>query len=322
MRKEFQIVNLSVRPGEKTQGYVPVYETGLELPVTIIHSKEEGDTILITSGLHSAEYPGIQTAIELASELDPAQIRGTVILVHPLNISGFLNRNLQSCVEEDKKNLNGVFMPGNKNGTQAEQIAHQQAAEFQSKADFYLDLHSGGDFTQLAPYVYYVGVAEKEVIQRAKKMAQAVCVPYMVCSQQGNPGIYNYAGMCSIPSILIERGCQGIWNEEEVEQYKEDVRNVLRSLGCLKDGKKPILYEPAEVVNILNHASSFAGCWYPAKNAGEQIELGEKLGEVRDCFGKVLETYYSERSGVILYQNSSLCIPKKSNMITYGDIKR
>ena len=177
-------------------------------------------------------------------------------------------------------------MPGNRNGTPAEQIAHQQAVEFQSKADYYLDLHSGGDFTQLAPYVYYVGIAEHEVIQKARKMAKAVCVPYMVCSQQGNPGIYNYAGTCNIPSILVERGCQGIWTRGEVEQYKEDVRNVLRTLGCLNDGKAPIEYAPIEVINVLSHASVYEGCWYPSKDAGERVKLGEKLGEVRDCFWK------------------------------------
>ena len=49
-------------------------------------------------------------------------------------------------------------------------------------ADYYIDLHSGDDYEDLTPFVYYAGKGEKEVIEIARKMAQHVDVPYMVRS--------------------------------------------------------------------------------------------------------------------------------------------
>lgn len=51
----------------------------------------------------------IQTAIELAAELLPDEITGCLILIHPVNISGFENRTM-SVVAEDGKNLNRIFL--------------------------------------------------------------------------------------------------------------------------------------------------------------------------------------------------------------------
>lgn len=47
-------------------------------------------------------------------------------------------------------------------------------------------------------------------------MAQAADMPFYVKSQSGKGGAYNYAGSLGIPSVLIERGCNGMWSEEEV----------------------------------------------------------------------------------------------------------
>ena len=72
-------------------------------------------------------------------------------------------------------------------------------------ADYYIDLHSGDEYEDLTPFVYYAGKGEKEVIEVSRKMAQHVDVPYMVRSNVESGGSYNYAASCGIPSILIER---------------------------------------------------------------------------------------------------------------------
>ncbi len=37
----------------------------------------------------AGEYPGIQTAIELAQELNPAEVQGALIILHPVNTQAF-----------------------------------------------------------------------------------------------------------------------------------------------------------------------------------------------------------------------------------------
>ena len=83
---------------------------------------------MITAGIHSAEFVGIQAAIELAEELKPENIRGTVVILPLVNRSGFEHRTM-SMVYEDGKNLNRVF-PGNPEGSTAEKLAYTVFREF------------------------------------------------------------------------------------------------------------------------------------------------------------------------------------------------
>jgi predicted deacylase len=67
---------IKVEPGEKAQTSISVPGTDVSIPVTIINGVNEGKRIVITSGIHSGEYPGIQCAIELAQEIDPKEVSG------------------------------------------------------------------------------------------------------------------------------------------------------------------------------------------------------------------------------------------------------
>ena len=106
-------------------------------------------------------------------------------------------------------------------------------------------------------------------------MAQAADMPFYVKSQSGKGGAYNYAGTLGIPSVLIERGCNGMWSEEEVAASQKDVKNILRRIGMLKT--RPTLAEmQMRVPKHMNHAhyvdSEKAGCWFPEKEGRPDCE--------------------------------------------------
>lgn len=313
------IENWKMTRGEKKQGFLPVYETGLKLPVTVICGKEEGETILVTSGIHCCEYTGIEAAMELAQEINPDMLKGQLIIIHPVNTSGFEKCNYNSRVPEDNQNLNRVF-PGREKGSVSEQIADFLIKVFQSKAHYYIDMHGGDVQEDLSPYVYYVTVAKPEVMEKAREMASRVHVDYMVGSKNGSQGAYNYAGSTGIPSILIERGSSGVWDKEEVDLYKEDVKNVMRHLGILKDAKEEKKFSPHNIEQVYYEEANYQGCWYPEKKAGDRVKQGELAGKIKDYFGITLESIYFKENGVILYQTCSLCIHKGDEAIVYGKI--
>jgi predicted deacylase len=315
---ELRIENLVAKPGEKVTGTIAVPGTTVKLPVTLINGKNDGKTVLITAGIHNAEYSGIETAIQLAGEIEPDEICGGLIVIHLVNVSGFESRTM-SVVPEDGKNLNRIF-PGDPDGTEGDQICHFLVTAFFSQADFYIDLHAGDGYESLTPYVYYLGAAAPEVVAQAKAMAQNVDVPYMVRSDIATGGAYNYAGSCGIPSILIERGGEARWSEAEVAAYKADVKNVLRHLAVLEGMVKPNKNKPADVSAVVYENAAFTGCWYPRKKSGETFKKGEKLGVIKDYFGQLSTTCIAKYDGVILYQVSSLAILRDGPMIAYGRI--
>lgn len=322
-----RIGNLEVCPGEKKSGWIAVEGTPYRMPVTVICGGG-GKTTLITAGVHSAEHVGVQAAMELAEELQPEGLDGTVVLVPIVNVSGYGQRGT-SMVWEDGKNLNREF-PGSREGTTAEKICRTVTDVLFSAADYYIDLHSGDYFEELYPYVYYVGPAKESVRRTAKAMAACVDTAYAVESRTISGGAYNYANSIGIPAILLERGGRGLWSRKEVDADKKDVRRVLKFLygdcpalfktsGAESGPQGDISRKPQIVLtDVCYEDAPLGGCWYPAFKAGDRFEQCAVLGEIRDYFGNVLYTCRACKRGVLLYQTVSLNLPKGTPMVAYG----
>ena len=316
----FQLGNVTVRRGEKYQGDISFANGDIVLPGAIICGKLPGKTMLITGGVHSGEYVGIQACVELGAELLPEKTVGTIVILKVLNRPAFENR-AGSLGLSDGKNLNRVF-PGNPNGTEMECLAWAITKEVYPKVDYYIDLHSGDDFEALTPYVYYAGKAAQEVTEVSRKMAEQVDVPYMVRSMVSSGGAYNYAASKGIASILLERGGMGAWTSEEVNSDKRDVRNILSSLGMYQIRRDVRNYVPMEVTDVRYQAASEDGLWYPAVKPGDMVAESALLGTIRDYNGKLRETCRAEYTGVVLYQTGSLQVTEGGPVVAYGRIVR
>ncbi len=297
--------------GKIVKDHIHVKGTEIHIPHMLLCGKSHGPTVLITAGIHNAEYVGIQAAIELSNELNVDDLRGNVVIVPLANRSGFENRTM-SRVFEDGKNLNRVF-PGDKEGSESERLANLLYEVFIKEADYYIDLHSGDGYETLTPYAYYLG--DTDVEEESKKMIRCVDTKYCVRSKCKTGGAYNLASLHGVPSILMERGQLSLFSREEVEADKADVRNILRYLGVLEGEHRE--YDKIELTEY-NDTSPYTGCWYPEKKVGETFVKGDKLGEIRDYFGNSLYIANASKDGVLLFQCSSLNIIENGPMISYG----
>ncbi len=161
MSDTLNVCGLSIARGSKLRTCLPVPDTRIQIPLTIINGTQDGPTLFITAGLHGGEYPGIAAAMELGRDVPPEDVSGCLILMHPVNIQGFWARR-EFIVPEDGKNLNRVF-PGNPLGTLADKTAYLISSNFFSIADFYVDMHSGDLHESLHHYVNYPGQHTKNM---------------------------------------------------------------------------------------------------------------------------------------------------------------
>lgn len=318
MKKNLVLDNIVARPGEKASGYFEITGADLKLPAHLICGSGEGPAVLVTAGIHNAEYVGIQAAMELSEELDAKLLQGDVIILPLINRTGFEHRTM-SLVYEDEKNLNREF-PGSADGTLADRICHTMVEKLFPMADYYIDLHCGDGFEELYPHVYTLGAAAPEVNEASDAMAQVVNVKYSYASKNPSGGAYNHAGSMGVPGILLERGCKSLWSREEVEADKEDVRNVLRHLKVLPEPVKKQEYVPCRLQKGYYINAGHTGIWHPVHKAGESFKKGALLGKILDYLGNVLEECYAETDGVLLYQTISLNILKDSPMVAYAEI--
>lgn len=300
---------------KKTTGFVSVPGTKLQYPETVIYGARPGRCVTVSAGVHCREYVGIQAVIELSRELSPEDICGQLHLIHALNYDGLICR-CSDVFPSDGKNLNRVF-PGSLCGTDAERLAAFLEQSVIRRCDAIIDLHSGGGYEHLTPHIYFHGAAAPEVCAASQELAMYADVEYAVRSQAKN-GFYSYAGLCGTPAVLLERGGCGLWSESEVRADISDVKNILRYLGVLCDGKEPVKRSPQILERGVYLDSPVSGCWYPAKRVGDSVAAGEVLGRICDIFGSELHIERAEFDGVILYQTASLGIEEGCPMIAYA----
>ncbi len=296
----------------KTRGFITVPGTPIEMPFTFIHGAMPGKAMLITAGVHGGEYPCIETAIQLANEIDPAQVKGTILIIHPVNPAAFLAR-MQYYGPYDGKNLNRVF-PGTATGTVSERIAYK-VHQFQQAADFYLDLHGGDIHEGLVPFVIYSTLGGAAQAEQSRIASALLGFPYVVGSVSEN-GSIGAAAKSGTPGFLAELGQCGRWNVEEVDQYKAAVLNVLRSFEVLSG--QVTQYEVEFLEKMLVTTASVEGCWYPAVQLEDRVKKGQKLGEIRDYFGNMKAEFFTDSDGVVLYLVSSLAITANDPLAAVG----
>lgn len=100
----------------------------------------------------------------------------------------------------------------------------------------------------------------------------------------------------------------------------EDVKNILRYAGLLRDGIEPVSYKPVNIATAYYLQAQVSGCWYPAFSPGDCFAEGVDLGQIRDIFGNVLQTIYAEMSGVLLYQTVFLAIRAAEPLAAYAQL--
>lgn len=311
---DLQVGTFVLKQGEKQSGMIPVINSPVELPVTMICGREAGPTVLISAGVHGAEYIGIQTAMELSREIKPEMIRGRLIFLLVAN-PGACRDFVRFVVPGDGNNMNRVF-PGDKDGGLAEKTAYTIVHELQSRADYYVDLHAGDTSERVMPFVYFPGEAGEDVVEKSRAMARAADLRVRARSS-AKSGAYNCAAIRGLPAVLIERGGGGVFTREEVELYKQDVRNILIHLGML-EGREVHRYEQQEVTQATYLEAETDGFWYPSLQAGECFEKGAALGEITDVWGKRLAAYTAGYDGIVLYQTVGMGIKAGDPLIAYG----
>lgn len=298
----------------KNQGYLKTINTNISVPCTLINGLNDGKIVSITGGIRGGEYSGIESAIRLASDLTPQMVSGKVIILHPCNLPAF-HAKLQYMGPYDGKNLNREF-PGLATGNITQKIAYTVTTELHEQSDFYIDLHGGGLHEALEPFVIYPEEGSEGVTRISKEAGSFMGIKY-ICGSSSIDGSFGSASLKGMPSFLVETGQCGLWREEEVDQCIRGMKNVLKYLKVI-NGKSEPLCKVEYIHRINGLKAKQTGCWYPYVIPGQKVDKNEKIGEIKDYFGKSLGEYFSPVEGIILYAVTSLAISIGDPIIAVG----
>lgn len=300
--------SIHLKSGETRRGFLsPNLGQAVEIPYIISKGVREGPTLLVTAGVHGAEYASIEAANRVAT-LDPNKLSGTLVVLPVVNTLSFFARSIY-LTPPDQKNLNRMF-PGDPEGSFSQRLAHWLIDEFIRRADAHIDLHGGDMIEPLIPFtIFYRDHAPSQA------MAQAFGIDLLIASD--SPGTTcTEAAKAGTPSVLAEAGGQGIWLEADIERLRQGSERVMRHLGMLEGGLEPV---PTRLLSEFAWLrSDAAGFWYPLVTAGDIVQQGQKLGQVKTLLGETVQEVTSSINGTVLFSVSSLAINKGDPLYGIG----
>ena len=289
-------------------------------PFFAIAGAREGPTVLVTAGIHAAEYTGIEAAIRLGRSLDPRAVRGRVVVIPLLNRPGFYERSVY-VNPEDGDNMNRVF-PGRADGTWSERFAHHLLEGIVVRCDAAIDLHAGDLVEDLVPFVIYRETGDAALDERIQRMAFAYGARWAVKSAPTGerPGsLYAVAALRGVASMIAESGGRGLLVEEDVARHVRGVTNVLRAIGALDGEPEP--FEPPTVVGSFDWVrSAHEGIFHPSVRVGDRVTRGAAVGEMVDLLGEPLGEVVAPVGGVVLFTVTSPAIKKDGLLLAVGSL--
>jgi predicted deacylase len=295
------------------------------IPVSVLHGARPGPVLALVAGTHGYEYPPITALQRLRRTLVPAQLSGTIILVHIANPPSFLGRTIYYS-PADGKNLNRVY-PGREDGSLSERIAHVITREVIERADYLVDLHAGDGNEALRPYVYMPITGEPELDAAVKGMAIAFGLDHIVVdeSRLRDPHDSLYVDQTALtrgkPAITTETGQLGSNGERWVEMAERGIYNLLRHLKML-DGA---VQENTGIVWLTDYqviTSPHTGIFRAAVRDGYAVAEGGLLGVLVDFFGDELAEIRAPFAGVVNYVVATPPISKGEPVAMVSRIKR
>jgi len=300
------VAGMDVEPGLRATHVTSISIAGqsVSLPIIAINGAHDGPRVAVTGGIHGAEYVGIEAARRVGMSIDPAGVRGSLVVVPISNTTAYHARSIYTS-GLDGENINRTF-PGETDGSPSHMLAHWLFENIIAPSQFYIDMHGGDMIEALVPFVVVQHYSDPNVQHIASAMARASGIERIIHSNvQGSTT--GAAAAAGIPAVLAEIGGQGIWTDAEVNAHRESTMRILRHLGVL----------PGEVVPVGNQRvyNTFAwmraevtGLFHPTVSVGDFVKQGQPVGAIVDYFGTALQELHAVESGEVGFLVTSLAM--------------
>lgn len=293
VRPSFEIGPIRVRPGQAKAVSLPITRlvTGadVDLPVRVVHGREDGPTVWIDAAIHGDEAVGVEVVRQVLAELDPKSLRGTLIAVPIVNVLGFMTGDRYL---PDRRDLNRSF-PGSARGSLASRIAHLMMTEVVAKCDVGIDLHTGSDRRTNLPQIR-ADLDDPET----RRLAAAFGAPVMLHAKLRDGSLRQAAREAGAIALLYEGGEALRLEQEPIEVGVAGVLRVLAALGMLEaDG--------AADASLECRASGWVrargtGILHLEVELGDRVESGARLGRVADALGTGGRIVRADRDGIVI----------------------
>ncbi len=262
--KAFEIAGMKVPAGRRKDLKIRISEfytaTPVFIPVSVVHGGRAGPALFVAAAVHGNEINGVEIVRQIRARIDPARLRGTLILLLIANPISFLtmSRDLP-----DGRDLNRYF-PGRERGSMASLIADAIFTKVVRRADFGIDLHTAAAGRTNLPHVR--ADLRSPVLRR---MASAFGSE-VVFDMPGEEGMLRWAATkAGVPTIVYEAGEPLKFQKPLIRRGVEGICNVMADLRMYDVERVPARFQ----IIVEDHR------WIRAKQGGI-VNLQVKPGDI------------------------------------------
>jgi predicted deacylase len=258
--------------------------------VIVARGARPGPTLCLTSGIHGDELNGFEIAYRSYSQLDPADLAGTLIALPAVNAFGF---RTGSRYLPDRRDLNRFF-PGSAGGSIASRLAGVVFEQVIRKCDALIDLHTGSFQRTNQPQIR-TDLGEPRALALARSFGSGV-----VLHGRGPKGSLRRAALdAGIPAVIYEAGEPLRFEEEEIRRGVVGIGNVMGDLGMRArraERGETIVFRSTSWVR----AERVGGVFLTERRAGDRVARNDLLGTVTDPITHQREEIRAPAEGQII----------------------
>lgn len=296
MQAPFVICGHRVDAGSKQSIHLPLPEfytyAPTTMPIHVVHGKQPGPRLMITSGIHGDEINGIEIIRRLLGHKSLNRIKGTLVLIPVVNVFGFVG---QSRYLPDRRDLNRSF-PGSPTGSMAARLANTIMTQLVPLCTHIIDLHTGAVGRENLPQIRVTLNGSEEL----RDIAMAFNAPVILDAALREGTFRQAAHKTGVPSIVYEAGEALRFDELSIRAGVTGILNVLSHLGMIRKRQRK-----GDHVSLIAKNSSWvrapqSGIVRSLLPLGAQVKTDETIAYISDPIGEHAEEIKSGASGIVI----------------------
>src|SRR5689334_5547456 len=304
----FTVGTATAQRGTTATGTIPVpagSDSGLSIPVAVIHGAKPGPVVAFVAGSHGTEYSSIVALQRLIPRVDAKSLAGTVIVVPIINIASF-EEMTPHVNPVDRKSMNGNY-PGDPNGTQSQRALALVTSQVVAPADIVVDLHGGDLDENLRPYSYWFRGGRPAQDSAGLKLALAFGLDHIIVTDV-NPEAPNAGRSLSGQALVrgktvlvAEAGRSGVVAPSDITALVDGSLNVLGQLGMLQRPVRRVanpIWLDGAAPRIVADSTSF---FFASVDRDVRVKKGQALGYTTDLLGKKTGDVVAPIDGLVTF---------------------
>jgi len=293
-RADVTIAGHSIPAGSSRRFEVPLARlmsgTEISLPMQVFHGADDGPTVWLSGAIHGDELCGVEIIRQVAAELQPEHMRGTVITCPIVNVHGF---NTGDRYLPDRRDLNRSF-PGSARGSMAARIARLFLEEVVDRCGLGIDFHTGTDHRSNLPHIR-ADLDDPETLDLTRAFAPPIAVDSRL-----RDGSLRAAALDRGAKVLLFEGGEALRFERgAIRAGRDGTLRVLRHLGIVDRATDPggdtLLAEASQWSR-----ASRSGIVDLDVDLGDRVESRSLIGHVRNAFGDRVAPVRARASGIVI----------------------